>query len=67
MTPLLTPDDAARAIGLSKSFLAKSRIDGSGPHFLKLGARVFYDPADLCAWVNRRRRASTSDNDQRRD
>ncbi len=34
---------------------------GGGPAFVKLGARVSYDPADLDAWVEANKRRSTSD------
>jgi hypothetical protein len=51
---------AARYIGLSVAFLNKARLTGSGPTYLKLGRRVAYDVDDLDAWLNSRRRTSTS-------
>ena len=57
----LSPGDAATHIGVSKSFLNKLRCAGGGPIFIKLGRRVVYTPGDLDAWLNARRRASTSD------
>lgn len=60
---LMTPEETAIFLGLSKSTLAKWRMTGlDGPRFLKLGTKVSYDKADVLDWVNSRRRRSTSDN-----
>jgi hypothetical protein len=59
-----TPRDvrgAAARIGLSISSLNKLRVSGEGPTFMKLGHRVLYDPRDLEAWLESRKRRSTSD------
>jgi hypothetical protein len=53
--------DAADYLGLSTSTLNKLRVFGGGPVFLKLGRRVAYDLGDLDAWLNAKRRRSTSD------
>ena len=52
---------AARYCVLSPSYLEKARVAGTGPAFLKLGRRVVYDVRDLDAWLESRRRTSTSD------
>ena len=52
--------DAASHVGLSISTLNKYRVLGGGPVYLKLGHRVAYDVRDLDAWMNARRRQSTS-------
>jgi predicted DNA-binding transcriptional regulator AlpA len=58
---LRTPD-AARYLSLSPSTLNKMRLRGDWPAFLKLGAHaVAYDISDLNAWMDKRRRTSTSD------
>jgi hypothetical protein len=57
----LTTDRAAQRLGVSTSFLNKARLDGSGPPFIKLGARIVYDPADLAAWAEARKHQSTSE------
>ena len=57
----LTVGEAAAYVGLSASTLNKLRVFGGGPIFIKLGHRVVYDRADLDAWMNARRRRSTSD------
>lgn len=58
---LLNAQDAAKELGLSPSTLAKMRIYGGGPNYLKLGRRVVYAPKDLAAWLDANRRVSTSD------
>lgn len=60
-TKLRAPE-AAAYVGLSASTLAKMRLRGDGPMYSKAGPRiVIYDKADLDAWLNQRRRSSTSD------
>ncbi len=58
---VLPARDAARILGLSESTLAKLRLSGNGPTYCKLGRRVLYRPDDLLAWLEQRRRQSTSD------
>jgi len=53
--------EAAQYLGFSASTLAKLRISGGGPRYLKLNRRVAYDTRDLDAWLAARRRSSTSD------
>ena len=62
--PRVNVDDAATYIGLSASTLNKLRVFGGGPVFLKIGRRVAYDVADLDAWLQSKRRRSTSDTGQ---
>lgn len=59
---VLRTQAAARYLGLSQSTLAKMRLRGDGPPYLKLGPRVVaYDLGDLNAWLDSRRRQSTSE------
>jgi hypothetical protein len=59
---LMTPDDAAKYLQLSASYLRNLRLTGEGPQFHRLGYRVVrYALADLEAWVRSRARSSTSD------
>lgn len=51
---------AADYIGMSAAFLNRHRLTGFGPTFLKVGGRVYYLESDLDAWLNSRRRSSTS-------
>ena len=57
---LLTTGQAAQCLGVSVSYLNKLRLGEDGPPFVKLGARVAYDPADLTAWIEARKQRSTS-------
>lgn len=58
---LLNTKEAAELLGLSGRTLEKHRTYGTGPVYRKLGGRVVYDAADLKAWADKGRRASTSD------
>lgn len=58
---LLLPKEAARRLGLSPSTLAKMRVRGDGPPFVKLGRSVRYDPSDLETYASSQRRRSTSE------
>lgn len=61
MTPTaLTITQAAQALGLSRSTLARLRVTGGGPRYLKLGRKVAYLTTDLTDWLNSHRRNSTS-------
>jgi predicted DNA-binding transcriptional regulator AlpA len=58
---LRTPQ-AAEYVGLSASTLEKYRLYGTGPPYQKAGGKIIvYRPEDLDAWLNARRRRSTSD------
>lgn len=53
---------AAQYVGLSPSTLAKMRLRGDGPLYMKAGPRVvLYDIADLDIWLASRKRRSTSE------
>ena len=64
MNPLarkLTASEAAAYLQIAASTLAKMRLTGKGPVYMKLGARrVVYDVADLERWASACRRESTS-------
>jgi predicted DNA-binding transcriptional regulator AlpA len=63
-TRILRTPDAARYLGLTASTLEKMRLYGTGPHFIRLGARaVGYSVSDLDSWIENRRRRSTSEAD----
>lgn len=54
---LLTEKQAAPYIGMSRSFLRQSRMNGrrqnrtAGPPFLKIGRKVLYLVEDLDTWL----------------
>ena len=59
---LLDVREAALRLGLSKSTLDKMRCSGRGPKFIRATDRAIrYDPADLQAFADERRRRSTTD------
>ncbi len=59
---LLTEKQAAPYIGMSRSFLRQSRMNGkrqnrtAGPPFLKIGRKVLYLADDLDDWLQEHRR-----------
>ncbi|MGE3246109.1 MAG: helix-turn-helix transcriptional regulator [Beijerinckiaceae bacterium] len=57
---LLTEAEAARELKMSRSFLAKARVRGGGPEYVKIGRAVRYSRARLEAFKRSRVRTSTS-------
>jgi hypothetical protein len=51
--PLLHPHDAAKALNVSLSWLAKARMRGDGPPFIKIGRAIRYNLAALQQWTKR--------------
>ena len=62
LNAILRPPEAANYIGLTTSTLAKRRLRGEPPVFVRLGVKaVGYHRKDLDAWLLSCRRKSTSD------
>jgi len=61
--PLLRASDAADYLGLSKATLAKWRVYGTGPVFVKVGARVCYRISDITAWLDEHRYQHTAESE----
>ena len=57
---MLTPKQAARHLNLSVSWLAKRRLAGDGPPYIKLVGAVRYSEASLQQWMKSQQRTSTS-------
>ena len=57
---LFDPSQAATFLGIAVQTMARWRVEGGGPPYLKLGSRVRYDQPDLLEWVCERRRSSTA-------
>ncbi len=59
----LTDPETARYIGMSGSWLRQARMTGNpdAPPYIKIGRSVRYLREDLDAWLEQRRRVSTSD------
>lgn len=53
---LLDSATVAEIIGLAPTTLAKRRVSGDGPPFVKLGARVLYPARELQEWIEARPR-----------
>ena len=58
---LLTPKEAAYRLKLSVSWLAKARMRGDGPPYIKVGRSVRYPEPALLQWMKGRMRTSTSE------
>ena len=58
---LLTPKEAAVFLRKSVSWLAKKRMDGNGPTYIKMGRSVLYTESALLQWIKSRQRLSTSE------
>lgn len=60
---LLSPKQVSEQYGPSTSTLAKMRLTGAGPVYVKLGRRIAYRLEDLEAWILANRFHSTSEYD----
>jgi predicted DNA-binding transcriptional regulator AlpA len=58
---LRTPQEAAEFFGCSTSFLAKARMRGDGPPFIKIGRAIRYSEAALLQWMKAHQHLSTSE------
>jgi predicted DNA-binding transcriptional regulator AlpA len=58
---LLNSKKAAAFLRVSERTLERLRAVGEGPKYVKFGMVVRYDPADILAWIEGHKRASTSD------
>ena len=59
--PLLHPAHVAKLLGVSHSWLAKSRLNGTGPRFIKVGRAVRYAMSAVREYIMSRQRHSTSE------
>ena len=57
---LWKPERAAAYLGMTPGWLAKLRMGGGGPKYVKMTRRCYYRKADLDAWTNARVITSTS-------
>ncbi|MEF2548908.1 helix-turn-helix domain-containing protein [Aurantimonas sp. E1-2-R+4] len=58
---MLSTNDAAEFLGMSASWLNKTRMAGNGPIYLKVGGRVRYRQNDLTTWLDSTRRTAVYD------
>jgi predicted DNA-binding transcriptional regulator AlpA len=59
--PLLHPVQVAKLLAVSLSWLAKSRLNGTGPRFIKIGRAVRYAQSAVREFIRSRQRVSTSE------
>lgn len=60
MIELLNAKHTARHLCITEGTLAKWRLSGAGPRFIRIGRRIAYDASDLNEWLDARRVANTS-------
>ena len=58
---LMTEHETGEYLRRRPNWLAKQRITGLGPKYVKLGGRVFYRREDVEAWLESLVRSSTSE------
>ena len=58
---LLTTAEVAERLRVSQSFLAKARVTGQGPRFIKVGRSCRYRISDVESYERSRARTSTSE------
>jgi excisionase family DNA binding protein len=58
---LLTPKEAAELLKVSLSWLAKARMRGDGPAYIKVGRAIRYTEVALQQWLKGNQRLSTSE------
>ena len=58
---LLTPKETAGRLKVSTSWLAKARMRGDGPPYIRIGRSIRYSEAAVLQWMKSRQRLSTSE------
>jgi predicted DNA-binding transcriptional regulator AlpA len=58
---LLTPEEAAKLLRLSLSWLAKARMRGDGPPYILIGRSIRYREDAIIQWMKGRERLSTNE------
>jgi hypothetical protein len=61
---LLLAGEAAERLRVAKQTLARWRVEGQGPPFVRIGSRVLYRVADIDAYVVERCFRSTAEADR---
>jgi predicted DNA-binding transcriptional regulator AlpA len=61
LDPLLHPAQVVKLLAVSPSWLAKSRLNGTGPRFIKVGRAVRYAMSAVREYILSRQRISTSE------
>lgn len=58
---VLTSEEAARYMGISKSYLYKLTMRGEIPHFKPMGKMCYFNRAELEQWLQSNRVATTAE------
>jgi predicted DNA-binding transcriptional regulator AlpA len=58
---VLTPKETAARLKVSSSWLAKARMRGDGPPYIRVGRSIRYPESALSQWMKSRQRLSTSE------
>lgn len=58
---VLTSDEAAKYMGVKKSYLYKLTMRGEIPHYKPLGKMCYFNRAELEAWLQQNRVATTTE------
>lgn len=58
---VLTSDEAARYMGISKSYLYKLTMRGEIPHYKPMGKMCYFNRTELEAWLQQNRCATTTE------
>jgi Helix-turn-helix domain len=61
VTETLIPAETAKILKVSVSWLAKARMLGDGPPFMRVGRSIRYIRAALLQWMKSKQRLSTSE------
>ena len=63
MPELFDTFEAASKLKVSRQALAKWRVAGDGPPFIRCGAKILYRRSDIEDWLNARTASSTTEAD----
>lgn len=58
---VLTSDEAARYMGISKSYLYKLTMRGEIPHYKPMGKMCYFNRAELEQWLQQNRCATSQE------
>lgn len=58
---VLTSDEAARYMGISKSYLYKLTMRGAIPHYKPMGKMCYFNRAELEQWLQQNRCATATE------
>ncbi len=64
-TVFLTPNETAKILRTSVRTLERTRLEGTGPRFVKFGRRVLYRPEDVAIWADEHAVRSTAEHEQK--